>query len=150
MGLLYGRAGRLNTKNDGFRPGQELPACSGGGVLGGDGGKGIAVMAGLAGVIALSLGAVLYLPQVRKTPCWPRNWASFSLISLYSHRNAWANWHLLGQPNTFLAAVLRGVRRRGVHRPRAGPLALQAEHAAAGQPAGLPEVGLVSVSAIKC
>ena len=67
-----------------------------------------------------------------------------------SHRNAWANWHLLGQPNTFLAAVLRGVRRRGVHRPRAGPLALQAEHAAAGQPAGLPEVGLVSVSAIKC
>jgi hypothetical protein len=26
MGLLYGRAGRLNTKNAGFRPGQEVEA----------------------------------------------------------------------------------------------------------------------------
>jgi hypothetical protein len=26
MGLLYGRAGRLNTKNGGFRPGQTLGA----------------------------------------------------------------------------------------------------------------------------
>jgi hypothetical protein len=25
MGLLYGRAGRLNTKNGGFRPGQDPP-----------------------------------------------------------------------------------------------------------------------------
>jgi hypothetical protein len=24
MGLLYGRAGRLNTKNAGFRPGQKI------------------------------------------------------------------------------------------------------------------------------
>ena len=42
--------------------------------------------------------------QVRKTPSWPRSWANFSLLSLYSHWNAWANWHLLGQPDTFLAA----------------------------------------------
>ena len=40
--------------------------------------------------------------QVRKTPSWPRSWANFSLLSLYSHRNALANLHLLGQPNTFL------------------------------------------------
>jgi hypothetical protein len=45
-------------------------------------------------------------PGVRKTPSWPRSWANFCLLSLYSaysHRNAWANLHLLGQPNTFLA-----------------------------------------------
>jgi hypothetical protein len=24
-------------------------------------------------------------------------------LSLFSHRNAWANWYILGQPNTFLA-----------------------------------------------
>jgi hypothetical protein len=28
---------------------------------------------------------------VRKTPSWPRSWANFSLLSLYSHWNAWAN-----------------------------------------------------------
>jgi hypothetical protein len=43
---------------------------------------------------------------VRKTPGWPRSWASFSLLQLYSHRDAWANLHLLGQPNTFLAGVV--------------------------------------------
>ena len=32
---------------------------------------------------------------------------------LYSHRNAWANLRLLGQPNTFLAEVRRDHRRRG-------------------------------------
>jgi hypothetical protein len=42
-------------------------------------------------------------PLVRKTPSWPRSWANFSLLSLYSHRNARANLHRLGQPNTFLA-----------------------------------------------
>jgi hypothetical protein len=25
--------------------------------------------------------------QVRKTPSWPRSWANFSLLQLYSHRN---------------------------------------------------------------
>jgi hypothetical protein len=42
--------------------------------------------------------------QVRKSPSWPRSWANFSLLSLYPHRNAWSNLHLLGQPTTFLAA----------------------------------------------
>jgi hypothetical protein len=41
--------------------------------------------------------------KVRKTPSWPRSWANFSLLSLYSHRNAWANLHLSGQLNTFPA-----------------------------------------------
>ena len=41
--------------------------------------------------------------QVRKTPSWPRSWANFSLLSLYSHRNPWTNFHRLGQPNTFLS-----------------------------------------------
>ena len=45
-------------------------------------------------------------PKVRKTPRWPRSWASFSLLQLSSHRNAWADLHLLGQPNAFLAQVL--------------------------------------------
>jgi hypothetical protein len=43
-------------------------------------------------------------PKVRTTPSWPRSWANFSLLWLYSHRNAWANLHLLVQPNTLLAA----------------------------------------------
>ena len=29
--------------------------------------------------------------KVRKKPSWPRSWANFSLLQLYSHRNAWAN-----------------------------------------------------------
>ena len=43
--------------------------------------------------------------QVRKTPSWPRSWANFSFLQLCSHRNAWANLHLLGQPNNFLASA---------------------------------------------
>jgi hypothetical protein len=31
--------------------------------------------------------------QVRKTPSWPRSWANFSLLYLYSHGNAWVNLH---------------------------------------------------------
>ena len=42
--------------------------------------------------------------QVRKTPSWPRSWASFALLLLCFHGNAWANSHLLGQPSTLLAA----------------------------------------------
>ena len=38
--------------------------------------------------------------QVRKAPSWPRSWANFSLLQLYFHRNAWANLHLLGRPDT--------------------------------------------------
>ena len=43
--------------------------------------------------------------QARQTPSWPRSWANFSLFWLYSHRNTWANLHLLGQPDTFLAFI---------------------------------------------
>ena len=43
--------------------------------------------------------------QVRKTPGWPRSWANFCLLELFSHMNAQANWHLPGQPNIFLAPV---------------------------------------------
>jgi hypothetical protein len=46
---------------------------------------------------------------VSKTPSWPRSWANSSLLYQYSRRNAWANLHLLGQPDTFLAP-------RAVHR----------------------------------
>jgi hypothetical protein len=41
--------------------------------------------------------------QVKKTPSLPRSLTNFSHLQLYSHMNAWANLHLLGQPNTFLA-----------------------------------------------
>jgi hypothetical protein len=69
--------------------------------------------------------------KVRKTPRRPRSWANFSLLMLYSHRNAWANLHLLGQPNTFLAqggGRLRGGApvgegRRGRAQDRAGAAA---------------------------
>ena len=36
--------------------------------------------------------------QVRRTPCRPRSWANLSRSELYSHRNARADLHLLGQP----------------------------------------------------
>jgi hypothetical protein len=49
--------------------------------------------------------------RVRKTPSWPISWANFSFSWLYSHRNAWANLHILSQPNTLLATG-RGRRRR--------------------------------------
>jgi hypothetical protein len=39
--------------------------------------------------------------QVRKTPSWSRSWANFSLLQRYSHGNAWASLHFLGQPNNF-------------------------------------------------
>ena len=52
-------------------------------------------------------------PQVRKTPSWPRSWANFSLLQLYSHRNAWANLHLLGQPGTFSLQVFVESMSRG-------------------------------------
>ena len=61
-------------------------------------------------------------PPVRKTPSWPRSWANFSLLQMYPHRNAWANLHILGRPNNFLAPspvlcntppVVRSTRRAG-------------------------------------
>ena len=44
--------------------------------------------------------------MAKKTPNWLRSWANFSLLSLYSHRHAWANLYLLGQPKAFLAAAM--------------------------------------------
>jgi hypothetical protein len=46
---------------------------------------------------------------VRSTPSRSRSWANFSPLPLYSHGNARANLHLLGQPNTFLAQGAAGV-----------------------------------------
>jgi hypothetical protein len=43
--------------------------------------------------------------QVRKPPSWPRSWANFSLLYMYSHWNARANVHRLGQSSTYLAAA---------------------------------------------
>jgi hypothetical protein len=43
--------------------------------------------------------------QVRRTPRWPGSWADCTPLLLHSHKNAWANLYLLGQPNTFLTAV---------------------------------------------
>ena len=50
--------------------------------------------------------------KVRKTPSWSRSWVNFSLLWLCSHRNSRANWQLLGQPNTFLAAARGAAARR--------------------------------------
>ena len=62
--------------------------------------RGIVPLMHQRGVKAFSEGCNA---QVRKMPCRPRTWANFSLLQLFSHRNAWANLHLLGQPNSFLA-----------------------------------------------
>jgi hypothetical protein len=48
------------------------------------------------------------LPRVRKMPSWARSRANFSLLQLWSHRNAranrnaWTTRNILGQPNTLL------------------------------------------------
>ena len=92
MGILYGRAGRLHTKTAGFRPtGQWVGSLT---ALRVDGEE------------RMYLTYVCPSTQVRMTPSWPRSWANFSLSQLYSHRNAWANLHRLGQPNNFLAIVV--------------------------------------------
>jgi hypothetical protein len=63
--------------------------------------------------------------QVRETfvPA-ARGWASFSLVWLHSHRNAWANLHLLGRPDTALAPVARPCARAAqvANSPTAEPL----------------------------
>ena len=51
--------------------------------------------------------------QVRKMPRWPRSWANCSRLSLHSHRRAWANLHVLGQPNSFLASAPAGRYQTG-------------------------------------
>jgi hypothetical protein len=55
--------------------------------------------------LCLIVGRAPLCPRrVRETPSWPRCWANFSLLWLDSHRNAWANLHLLGRPDALLAA----------------------------------------------
>jgi hypothetical protein len=49
---------------------------------------------------------------VRTTPSWPRSWTNFSPLSLYPHRNAWANLDLLGQPNTLHATATSSAASR--------------------------------------
>jgi hypothetical protein len=49
--------------------------------------------------------------KVRKAPSWPRSWASFSLLSLYFHGNAWASLQFLGRPDTLLARRAARLRR---------------------------------------
>ena len=44
-----------------------------------------------------------HFQNVRKTPSWPRSWPNFSHLQLHFHRNALANLHILGKPNTPLA-----------------------------------------------
>ena len=58
------------------------------------------------------------IQQVRKSPSWPRSWASCSLLQLYSHRKAWANLHLLGQPDAFLAASWPATTASSMPSPR--------------------------------
>ena len=65
--------------------------------------------------------------QVRKLPSWPRSWANCSLLQLYSQRNAWANLHILDQPNTFLAPAGATETSGRVQRR---------QHLPAGRPAG--------------
>jgi hypothetical protein len=88
--------------------------------------------------------------KVRQTPGWPRSWANFSLLLLCFHRNVWANLHLLGRPNAFLAQGHDAGRRPQRRQVRAAaprddlrdqqqgqrPLALEGPRWRAGAPAG--------------
>ena len=67
-------------------------------------------------------------PRVRRTPSWPRSWANFSLLQLYSNTNAWDNLHRLGRPNTLLS--LRFTAPGDVHYTAEGSARLAAQVAA--------------------
>jgi hypothetical protein len=58
--------------------------------------------------------------QVRTTPSWPSSWANSSLLQLCSRRNAWANLHLSGQPDTLLAFEQHQRPAARPHRAHAG------------------------------
>jgi hypothetical protein len=67
---------------------------------------------GMYTVIVLSLLSLsTKMIVVRKPPSWPRSWANFSLYSCVPTEMHWANLHLLGQPNTFLARRLVAVEK---------------------------------------
>jgi hypothetical protein len=70
---------------------------------------------------------------VRKTPSWSRSWANFGPLQLHSYRNARANSHRFGQPNTFLA---RPADRTAIDLP-AVQHGLAAAIAAAGKPTAI-------------
>jgi hypothetical protein len=81
---------------------------------------------------AVVVGDTLQLTQVRKTKL-DQKLDQLQPLSLYSYWNAWANWHLLGQPNTFLAAgsdlaERLCVRVRVCHKPGSAHLALSDVH----------------------
>jgi hypothetical protein len=62
--------------------------------------------------------------QVRQTPSWPRSWANFSLLWLYSHWNVWANLHIWANLAPF------SLGRRGPVGPRGARAALPGRQAA--------------------
>jgi hypothetical protein len=76
--------------------------------------------AGLGATLALTVADTIGRSvKVRKTPGWPRSWANSRLLQLDSH--AWANLHIMGQPDTALAEERgRGLRRPRDRRRRAG------------------------------
>jgi hypothetical protein len=64
------------------------------------------------------LGPQITFPSEKGAkPSWPRSWANFSPLWLYSHRIARANLHLLGRPNTVLALGARRIARAGGESP---------------------------------
>ena len=79
----------------------------------------VALLRATLGSIDASVGVSLFT-EVRKTPSWPRSWANFSLSQLSSHRYAWANLHLLGQPDISLAPGGAARRRRDRRRAARG------------------------------
>jgi hypothetical protein len=83
MAVLYGRAGRLTAKTGGLRPRRAVDEASRRGFPTGA----LAICLVMSALyLAYLLKKVLDCKQVRKSPGWPRSWASFSLSQLYSHR----------------------------------------------------------------
>jgi hypothetical protein len=58
-------------------------------------------MKDLVGRRDAAIVAVLQGLKVRQAPSWPTSWANFSLLQLYSHRNAWTNSHLVASLTLF-------------------------------------------------
>jgi hypothetical protein len=60
--------------------------------------------------------------RVTKPPSWLRSWANLGLLSLHSHRNAWADLHMLGAgltpPPARSATRSRSSPTRAARRPR--------------------------------
>jgi hypothetical protein len=81
----------------------------GSGDRGDSSGKQVTQSLGAAPLLPARSGAEAAAPaQVRKTPSWPRNWANFSLLQLYSHRHGWPNLHLSANLTPFSLQARRG------------------------------------------